>query len=273
MTSQEFVKTGDLGAALASAQAAVRNDPADPKARIFLFQLQCVLGNWEKALTQLQVLAELDADCMLLAQMFRPVLACEMVRAEIFAGKRTPIIFGEPEEWMGQLVRANQLAAIGEFEAAEVLRKKALDAAEASSGEIDGQPFEWIADADSRLGPVLEVIMDGVYRWIPFSRITAIHLEPPQDLRDLVWIGAQFTWTNGGEAVGVVPTRYSGSEGATDPALRLARKTEWSELPGNLFAGLGQRMLTTDQNDFGLLDVRNIRFTRTAQLKTGPNDA
>lgn len=271
MTSQEFVKIGDLGGALASAQAAVRKDPSDSKARIFLFQLQSVLGNWEKALTQLQVLSEMDADCMLLAQIFRPILACEMLRGEVFAGKRTPIIFGEPEEWMGKLVHANLLSAAGEFKAGEELRVEALATAETSSGEIDGQPFEWIADADSRLGPVLEVIMDGVYRWVPFSRIAALHIEPPQDLRDLVWSAAQFTWTNGGEGSGVIPTRYPGSSAAQDSALQLARKTEWSELPGSLFVGLGQRVLTTDQSEFGLLDIRKIRFNRRTQAGNGPD--
>ncbi|HEY5891845.1 MAG TPA: type VI secretion system accessory protein TagJ [Chthoniobacterales bacterium] len=270
MTPQEFVRTGDLGGALASAQTAVRKNPSDSQARIFLFQLQCVLGNWEKALTQLQVLSEMDADCMLLAQIFRPILGCEMLRADVFAGKRTPIIFGEPEEWMGKLVHANRLSATGEFEAAAELRTEALDAAEVSSGDIDGQPFEWIADSDSRLGPVLEVIMDGVYRWVPFSRTSSIHLEVPQDLRDLVWIAAQFTWTNGGEGSGVIPARYPGSETATDSALQLARKTEWKELPGHLFSGLGQRMLTTDQNEFGLLDIRKIQFNRTTKAGNIP---
>ena len=63
-------------------------------------------GKWEKALTQLNVLADMDAESMLLAQIFRPVLDCETLRTEVFAGKRTPLIFGEPEEWIGWLVQA-----------------------------------------------------------------------------------------------------------------------------------------------------------------------
>ena len=34
--------------------------------------------------------------------------------------------------------------------------------------------FEWIADADDRLGPVLEAIVNGRYYWVPFERVRRI---------------------------------------------------------------------------------------------------
>src|SRR4030095_9564113 len=104
---------------------------------------------------------------MLLAQIFTPVLHCEAFRAEVFAGKRSPVIFGEPEEWMSLLVQANQLAAEGKFTASRELRDRAFEAAPAVPGKINDTPFDWIADADSRLGPVLEAVFDGKYFWIP----------------------------------------------------------------------------------------------------------
>ena len=48
--------------------------------------------------TQLNVIADMGPDCMLLAQIFRPVVQCEALRTEVFAGKRSPLIFGEPQE-------------------------------------------------------------------------------------------------------------------------------------------------------------------------------
>ena len=107
--------------ALAALHDSIRKKPADARLRRFLFQLLCVLGRWEKALTQLQVLAEMDDESMLLAQIFRPVIACETHRAEVFQGKRTALIFGEPEEWVSWLVQANALSAQGEFAAAQAL--------------------------------------------------------------------------------------------------------------------------------------------------------
>jgi type VI secretion system protein ImpE len=260
MNSAELAQAGRLEEALSALQAEIRDKPGDTRLRIFLFQLNCVLGRLDKALTQLQVIANLDADTMLLAQIFRPVIACELLRREVFAGKRTPIIFGEPAEWLGLLLRANELAARGEFAASAELRGKAFEAAPASAGKVNGEPFEWIADADSRLGPVLEVILDGKYYWVPFCRIQKIACEKPSDLRDLVWLPAQITWTNGGTAPGHIPARYAGTEESADGALRLARRTDWQQQPGETYLGLGQRVLATDANDYPLLECRSVEL-------------
>src|SRR3984893_8774815 len=208
MTSEELLKEGRPDEALRSLQKIVRDDPANAKPRVFLFQLLSVLGNWKRADTQLQVLSELDSDSMMLARIFEPVLVCEAIRADVFAGKRTPIIFGEPPEWVGSLVQAMELFGEGDCRAGAELRDKAFEAAPASAGKINGEPFEWIADADERLGPVLEVILEGRYNWIPFCRVRQVLIEPVADLRDLVWAPAQFIWENGGHASGHIPTRY-----------------------------------------------------------------
>ena len=258
--SSELVKQGKLDEALAALEDQVRKDPADAKLRVFLFQLLCVLGEWERAMTQLNVAAELDSSALVMAQVCRISLNCEALRAEVFAGKRAPLIFGEPEEWVGWMVQANQLAAQGEYRASQELRDRALEAAPAIPGTIDGQPFEWIADADLRCGPILEAMIEGRYYWVPLPNIRTLALQEPEDLRDLVWLPAIFTWTNGGNAVGFIPARYPGSEKAEDFALRLARKTEWIEQEGGLYLGVGQRMLTTDQGEYALLDTRKIEL-------------
>ena len=69
---------------------------------------------------------------------------------------------------------------------------------------------------------------------------------------------AHFQFANGGEAVGVIPTRYPGSEAADDPQLRLARKTVWNEDAAEVYFGLGQRILATDAGEHALMDVRTI---------------
>jgi len=152
------------------------------------------------------------------------------------------------------------MIAAQEYQASQRLRERAFDVAPAIAGSIDGQRFQWIADADSRLGPILEAIVDGKYYWVPFTAIKQIQIDPPADLRDMVWIPAHFTWLNGGEATGLIPTRYPDSEASEDNAIRLARKTEWIERPGNLYIGLGQRMFATDKDEFSLLQVRQIEL-------------
>lgn len=260
MTAQEFLKEGRLDNALKTIQDVVREDPSNSKPRIFLFQLLSVLGDWQRANTQLRVLSEMDSDSMLLARVFEPILLCEAFRADVFAGKRTPLIFGEPPEWIGWLVQAMELFGKGEFQAGLELRNQAFDAAPTSGGVINGEPFEWIADADERLGPVLEVILDGRYYWVPFCRIRQVVIEPVTDLRDLVWAPAQFVWENGGQAAGHISTRYSGTEHSTDNQLKLARRTEWLDQNG-ILPGVGQRLLATDKDEYPLLEVRNIELT------------
>jgi type VI secretion system protein ImpE len=260
MTAQELLASGQPDKALLELQNEIRDHPEDPKRRVFLFQLHCVLGNWSKALTQLQVIAGIDPDTTLLAQIFQPVINCEALRNGVFEGKLTPLIFGEPLEWIGLLVQAVQLIAKGEVAAAAELRARAFDAAPATAGAIDGKPFAWIADSDSRLGPLLELILEGKYYWVPFCRIRRIAIAPPADLRDLIWAPAQLVWTNGGEASGHIPVRYQGTETSTDGPLRLARKTQWQELPGETFVGLGQRIIVTDDGEFPLLQCRLIDF-------------
>jgi type VI secretion system protein ImpE len=265
MTAEEYIRAGQVSEALDALQQSVRKNPADAKLRVFLFQLQSVLGDWTRALTQLNVLSDMDLDSAMLSQIFSQVLNLEALRADVFAGKRSPLIFGEPPAWIGKLLQASQLVAQGNYAASNELREQAYEEAPSVPGKVNGEAFEWIADADSRLGPVLEAYLEGKYYWIPFSRIRTIVIEAPKDLRDLVWITAQFVWANGGEASGFIPTRYPGTEKSTDSTLKLSRKTEWQQPADGVYLGLGQRVFATDQADFSLLDIRKIEFTQNEE--------
>lgn len=262
----DLLKTADLDAALSAANAAVRAAPADAKHRAFLYQLNCVLGRWGKALDQLAIYADLvtnDAEARLTARLHQMAIQCEVFRAEVFAGKRTPLVLGEPDEWLGCLMQANQLLGQGRHEAAAGLRDRAFDAAPATPGKCDGRPFEWLADADTRLGPVIELHMEGKYYWVPVSRIRRIALDAPANLIDLVFAPAQFVWSNGGEAAGFIPVRYASvgaASGEPDPKCALARFTHWADLPGGFSIGTGQRMFATDTIEIPLLECRVIDF-------------
>ena len=258
--AEESVRAGRLDDALADLQAQVRKKPAEARLRTFLFQLLAVRGEWDRALTQLKVAGELDPASLSMVQTYQEALRCEVLRGEVFAGKRTPLLFGKPSEWMALLVQALSLSAAGKFEEARQLRDKAFEDAPATTGQIDGRAFSWIADADPRLGPQLEAIVNGRYYWIPFSRLKEVRVEKPTDLRDVAWLPVNLLLANGGETVALVPTRYPGSEKATDPRVIMARSTEWVEHPGETFLGLGQRLLATDQGEFPLMDVRSIQL-------------
>lgn len=264
MGMEDWLRGGDPSAALSDLQEQVRKNPSNAKLRVFLFQLLAIEGRWDRALTQLNVAGELDAGNLAMVQTYREALLCEALRDQIFAGHRSPLIFGQPATWIALVVEALRLAAAGEIEQSQQVRDEAFAAAPVTRGVIDEQPFEWIADADARLGPMLETIISGRYYWVPFNRIREIRIEAPADLRDTVWMPAYFTWANGGESVGLIPTRYPGSHASADPQLRLARRTEWTDRGAELFTGLGQRMLATDAGEYPIMDARAIRLETEA---------
>ncbi|ALL66869.1 Protein of avirulence locus ImpE [Paraburkholderia caribensis MBA4] len=260
MTAEESLREGNLDECLRLLQMQVRNDPSKAAHRVFLFQLLAVLGAWDRALTQLKVAGDLDAAALPMVQMYREALQCEALREAVFNGARAPLIFGEPTSWLALLVEALRLDAAGDHAAAVAAREQALGDAPATSGSVNGEPFEWIADADTRLGPTLETVLNGRYYWVPFFRIRRIEIEAPVDLRDRVWTPAVFTWANEGQAVGLIPTRYAGTLAETKHALWLAHLTEWIGGDAADARPVGQRMLTTDANDYALLDIRTIEL-------------
>jgi type VI secretion system protein ImpE len=193
-----------------------------------------------------------------MAQMYGDAVRCEAVRDEVFDGRKSPMILGEPDEWLALLIESRLRAGRGETAQAEDLRSRAFEGAPATSGALNGQPFEWIADADSRLGPVLEAIINGRYYWVPYARVAALTIEEPDDLRDLVWMPAQLRFQNGGESLALIPTRYPGSAASGDGAIALARKTEWEPFAEEAYRGIGQRILATDGGETPFLEMRTL---------------
>lgn len=268
--AEQSLRDGDPFEALKVLQAEIRASGADPKLRVFLFQLLSVLGQWDRARNQLEVAATLDASTLAMVQTYREALRCEVLRAQVFEGRTSPMVFGQPDTWLALLIESLLLAGRGQTTEAETLRAQAFDEAPASPGTLNGSPFAWIADADMRLGPVLEAVINGRYYWVPFARLSKIEIEEPADLRDVVWTPAHLLLENGGEAYALVPTRYPGTEKVEDGALLLARKTTWDEPRLGVYCGVGQRVLSTDSGEVPLMDVRDISFDGGAAQAPAP---
>lgn len=261
MNAEDLIKAGDLDGAMAALTQAVRTAPQDARLRIFLFQLLCLQGDWTRAIQQLKTCATLDPSAMHMAQTFRQAIICEVFREKVFAGEKAPLIFGAPQDWIAHLVEALAVQAAGNIAAAEELRGRAFEAAMTSAGTLNETGFSWIADGDPRLGPVLELVLNGKYYWVPFSALGALKISPPADLRDAVWMPVTIEWANGGDAVGLIPTRYARPQTA---AQKLARATEWQMQGDAVLAGLGQRSLVTDATEIALMEVRSITISSGA---------
>jgi type VI secretion system protein ImpE len=261
--AEEALRQGDLKTCRELLFKHVRAKPEDLKARAFLFQFLCVLGDWDRAMKQMKLYAEMDQSSLGFVAIYMAGVDAEAARADVIAGKASPPVFGPPEAWIARLGEALKRDAAGETELATALREDAYAEAPSRKGTVDGQPFEWITDADARFGPALEAVVDGAYHWLPFQHIAKLELEAPKDLRDLVWMEGALTLTNGGSFGILVPARYPGSEKSTDAATVMGRRTDWEEIAPGMYTGMGQKMLATDQADLSLLEVRVIEFEKS----------
>jgi len=260
-TADDLFRGGDLDGARQALVEIVRARPADAEARMFLFQLLAVLGEWEKARRQLDTIAQLSPEASMLASAYGQAIAAEGVRATFFTGGGGDLhLHGGGSPWMADLAEALTQFVSGNTQAGEAARERAFDAAPDTPGTIDGTAFDWIADADARFGPALEAIIGGRWGLVGFDQITSIKSTGARDLRDTVWYPVQIMFTNNQSVAAMLPARYPGSEAAGDAAVRSGRSTVWQDGPGGE-TGLGQRLLSlSDGDERGIVGVREIVF-------------
>ena len=258
--ADELLRAGDLAGARQALVEAVRARPGDEQARMFLFQLLALAGEWDKARTQLDTLARLSPEAQMLAVAYGQAIEAELFRAQVFAGRATPPNLSRSSAWANDLALAIGHFAAGRTEEGEAARDRAFEAAPDTPGTLDGVAFDWIADADPRFGPSFEAIVAGSYGIVPFDAVEAITSEGPRDLRDLVWYPVQLRFRSGQSIGAMLPARYPGSEGAADPAIRLARSTEWEDGPAGQI-GSGQHLFSlSGGEERGLLELRSLSF-------------
>jgi type VI secretion system protein ImpE len=259
-TADQLLRSGDLDGARKALVEIVRSRPSDIEARLFLFQLMAVVGEWDKARTQLTTLAQLSPEAQMLSVAYGQALEAEKFRSAVFAGEITAPILTREADWAKDIAEAIRLGANGEVDAADEARERAFEAAPDTPGTLDGVAFDWISDADSRFGPTFEAIVAGQWGLVPFAVVEKITSEGPRDLRDIVWYPAQIAWRTGQSVAALLPSRYPGSDAATDPAEKLGRATGWEAGPAGE-VGRGQHLLSlSGGEEQGLLSLRQLSF-------------
>lgn len=227
---------------------------------MFLFQLLCVLGEWDKAGSQLNVVAQLSAEARMLSVAYGQAIEAERFRARVFAGTERPVLLAGGSDWASDLVTALGHFAAGRTEEGEAARTRAFDAAPDTRGKLDGEGFDWISDADSCFGPSFEAIISGQWGLVPFAAIERMTSEGARDLRDIVWYPVQIAFRTGQSFPAMLPARYPGSEGSEDSNIVLGRSTEWQAQSWGE-TGRGQHLLQLSSGeDRGLLSLRSLTF-------------
>lgn len=236
----EHLESGDIGGAVASALTQVKEQPTNTDARRMLIDLLIVAGDFERADKQADILSKTAMDLTLAMSLLRGRLRAAAARAAWFSEGAVPAF---PE---GPTPRDEAAMKLG-----IALREKDEAAAAAALAEltalteeiplvVNDKPVAAFRDADDRVPHALEILCtDGSYMWVDFGLIENVSFPPSKAVRDLAWRPAKLTLHDGSESdVTVCGTYYAADE--TD-AHKLARHTDWLELPGGAVAGQGQK--------------------------------
>lgn len=244
----------------------IRRAPQDPDLRAQLFQVLALRGDWARAKAALAMTLELAPNAHSLAGTYLRPLACELLRADVFSGTRRPDV-AHADATAERLVDALQLDADGSAAQAGLVRAAAMADLPARSGHLrlhaseEPIPFDWLADGDSRLGPVLELFAGERYLWLPLAQVGRIRLAPATSRCALVWSHGAIDLVSGKTLHGAVPVRYPLPADVADQKILSAAYTEWRPLAGpDQYFGIGQRMLVSDQGEYALLDIAEIAF-------------
>ena len=233
MKAEKLFRAGQLGQAIETLTAELRDLPTDRKRRTFLFELLCFAGQFERAEKQLEALARGGEKTMVGALLYKSALHAEKTRSELFEKKDYP---GTPS-----------------------------DEPPGVAATLNGKPVLSLLDSDPRIGDRLEVFAAGDYLWIPLEHVASIEIEPPRRLRDLLWIPAQLQTGPGfqdqdlGEVL--LPVLSPLSWQHPDDAVRLGRLSEWCRDEDGDEVPFGQKMLLVDGEEYPFLQIRKLEIS------------
>jgi type VI secretion system protein ImpE len=163
MTPRELLAAGDFGAAVAAQSALLRAKPTDLDARWFLFVLLCFAGELDRAILQLDMLTEQNAEFGMGSVVYRSLVTAEAERAAVLTRSGNPLL--PPNS--GAHVEA-RLAALHALPAKAWRTSRTRRCA--AVGQARGGVAE-LFDTDELFGPILEVLAGGHYLWLPLDRV------------------------------------------------------------------------------------------------------
>lgn len=261
MNSSDFFRNGELSNALQAALTEVRQKPTDIPARLFLAELSCFAGDWERAEKQLETLSKQTTDAAMLIALFRQLLRGEVARQQVFLEGRTPEIVTPLTPAMNKALEILVAHRAGESSRATELVAE-MDALQPlAKGTCNGQAFESIRDLDDRTAPILEVITStGKYFWTPWESLEYLEFDPPKRAMDLIWRRTKISVKGGPEGEVYVPTRYVSALEEVNDLHRLARATDWAGDEGEFIQGMGCRTLLVGDESLSLLELKSLQF-------------
>ena len=234
MTPRDLLQAGRLDEAIDALSAELRDNPTDARRRTFLFELLCFAGKYDRAEKHLDIVGQESKEAEMGALLYHSALHAERMRQQMFESKAFPLT--SPPKPV--------------------------------SGTLNGNPFSSLADADPRIGARLELFAAGQYTWIPLEQVASIQMLPPKRLRDMLWAPAivrtaeSFRGMELGEVI--IPALAPLTWRHADGAVRLGRVTQWEALDDAAEAPIGQKLLLVDDEEFPILELRELTITPAA---------
>jgi type VI secretion system protein ImpE len=230
MTPLALYREGRLREAIQALGEELRSNPLDAKRRTFLFELLLFAGEFDRAEKQLDLLAGANAEAAAGTLLYRSALHAERTRQSMFLNHETP---------------PQKEGAVHD-------------------GVWNGTPFSEMSDADPRIGANLEVFLAGSYTWIPIHYLRKLEIQPPANLRDLVWAQARvetssdFRLQDLGEVL--LPVLCPLSFRHADESVRLGRESAWEPDEAHGQIPYGIKMMDVDGTDVPLLEIRSVTW-------------
>jgi type VI secretion system protein ImpE len=267
MDARELLDLGRLGEAIAVLGAELKASPTDKARRVFLFELLCFNGDYDRADKQLDAIGRLEttqSEVQLGVRQYVDLLAAERARAAVFAGKARPRFPLEPPQDVALHADALAKLAAGDASGAGELLERAAELAGFVRGSRNEVEFDEVRDADDVLAPVVEVLTAAGYFWVPWSQVQYLEVEPPKRLRDLIWAPAKLATHDGQLGEVFIPALYPGSHTHLDEAVRLGRATEWAEVePGSeACRGLGAKLCLVGDEAWTMAELGTLQLAR-----------
>lgn len=235
MDALSLYRAGKLREAIEALGDELKKQPLDAKRRIFLFELLCFAGDYDRAEKHLNVVSDSSPQASAGAMLYRSALHAERERQDMFARGALPMGSAHPSP----------------------------------AGELNGTKFTGLTDADPRIGANLEVFIAGSYTWIPFAYIEAIETEPPKRLRDLLWLPAvlhttaEFRLQDLGEVLLPVIAPLSWKD--ADESVQLGRTTVWKDDPEYGQLPAGQKLVLFGDEEQPFLEIRKLTFDHAGE--------
>jgi type VI secretion system protein ImpE len=260
VTVSELFRAGRLKEAIEAQVQEVKNNPADQGRRLFLFELLVFAGEWDRARRQIDAVKYDEMELEMATLNYRKLLDAEQTRLKLTADGPPPKFLSDPPEHARLRLEALHKLRQGAAAEAAALLTQADDAAPAVKGQLNGKPFELLRDCDDLFGPLLEVVAQGNYYWVPLEQVTSLTLREPKTPRDLLWMPARAQLRVGGGGDVFLPALYPNSFSHADDQVKLGRMTDWSEPAGAPVRGLGAKRFLLDDDAVNLVDWRDLQI-------------